>query len=172
MFHVIASIAPYTLWKYHAQCSNTDDLNKNDELVHVHMFHRHGHRTPWYSITQPENEKEIWIPQISKQYNSYDLDKHEPLVPHHQVHSWKNIASKLKGTSLAYKHDNWNSYVSPINVINIHQTHNMANCSQTLILIKRLYIVCAFCAMTLCTIYRILILAHNHYDTYNHHQRY
>ena len=77
--------------------------------MHVHIFHRHGHRTPWHPITHHDTEKKIWIPQISKQYNSFNPDNHQPLVPYHQLHSWKNIASKLKGTSLAFKYDNWNS---------------------------------------------------------------
>eukprot|EP00485_Elphidium_margaritaceum_P006173 CAMPEP_0202705870 /NCGR_PEP_ID=MMETSP1385-20130828/18375_1 /ASSEMBLY_ACC=CAM_ASM_000861 /TAXON_ID=933848 /ORGANISM="Elphidium margaritaceum" /LENGTH=440 /DNA_ID=CAMNT_0049364211 /DNA_START=8 /DNA_END=1327 /DNA_ORIENTATION=+ len=110
----ISACIPLFAWqcrrRYTARCDG-DDCEPQwtaAELVHVHIFHRHGQRSPWYPMTGHEDEKATWVPHISKQYSSFTHDQQQS-VPSPHIHSWQNIVDKLRGISLAYKHDNWDT---------------------------------------------------------------
>eukprot|EP01083_Nonionella_stella_P054924 144959_1 len=85
----------------------------HDELLLVHVFHRHGDRTPWYSIHNYEQSKNTWVPTISPHYSSFNQSTYEA---HNidTIHSWQNISSKLRGISLAFKHDNWTKHSATV----------------------------------------------------------
>ena len=72
------------------------------------VFHRHGDRTPWFAINDPEQSKNIWHPTIAKRYSLFDSEGKTNLTSD-TIYNWERITEKLNGLSLIYKEDNWDS---------------------------------------------------------------
>ena len=82
-------------------------FSTNSKLVHVHTFHRHGDRSPWAPILTTAEEINFWKSQIPKEhYTPSDTDSNA------EITSWKHIQSTLQASTLSFKDNNWDSYVT------------------------------------------------------------
>ena len=78
-----------------------DDDNKR--LVHVHMYHRHGARSPAHHLDKAKGESgrhKVWIPLLAKQYSSADAIRKALAGEPHELHHWTSVNQKLNGTYL------------------------------------------------------------------------
>ena len=113
---------PAFAWKNTLQDAN------DDKLLFVHVFHRHGDRTPatLLRINDRNKEHQLWTNKISKQYSSlryinkdnsnsendelnFLINPQSNINNLSELYQWNNISNKLNGTYIVHKKDNYDS---------------------------------------------------------------